>query len=98
MVRRNKKRYTKKNLAAAVLLSCLLSSNQVLGAELATVVPSDFHNSQLGSLSGSRVTAYIDPASAGMKTISTGTPPYLPLTTMGKAWCCCGSIPTAQPS
>ncbi len=67
MVRRNKKRYTKKNLAAAVLLSCLLSSNQVLGAELATVVPSDFHNSQLGSLSGSRVTAYIDPASAGMK-------------------------------
>ena len=67
MVRRNKKRYTKKNLAAAVLLSCLLSSNQVLGAELAAVVPSDFHNSQLGALSGSRVTAYVDPASATMK-------------------------------
>ncbi|WP_371378531.1 hypothetical protein [Sporomusa aerivorans] len=67
MVHRHKKRYTKKNLAAAVLLSCLLSSNQVLGAELAAVVPSDFHNSQLGILSGSRVTAYIDPASATMK-------------------------------
>ncbi|WP_371366974.1 hypothetical protein SRRS_11180 [Sporomusa rhizae] len=68
MLCHQKKRYSRrKNLAAAVLLGCLLSSNQVLGADLAAVVPSNFDKSQVGTLSGSRVTAYIDPASAAMK-------------------------------